>query len=77
MIELERYARDKSEGLVKSYLNSEGLVVVDFKRFNVSNGREESPERYLLTFTELEKRLADLKAETEVVHELLALKPNG
>jgi len=73
MIELIRYHRVKPQGLV-SARNENGLVAVEFKRFNVENGREEDPERCLLTFGELEKRLVELTAETEVVLELLRLK---
>lgn len=75
MIELLRYARVKSDGLASAFVNPEGLVVVRFKLFNRETGKEDQPEESVLTFTELEARLTEIKKELEVVYELLALKP--
>lgn len=75
MIELLRYARVKPDGLVSAKVTPEGIVCVAFKRFDVENGREISPEECLVTFPELETRMVELKKELEVVHEILALKP--
>lgn len=83
MIELQRYARVKPQGLVSAepYVPAAGQfppppsVVVQFKRFDVENGKEVEPETCIVSFEDLEKRLVELKAETEVVQELLALKP--
>lgn len=75
MIELVRYARVKPQGLVSSRVTPEGSVCVEFKRFDVENGKEVSPEQCFLTFEEIEVRHMELKAEMAVVQELLALKP--
>ena len=74
MIELLRYHRVKSQGLVSATINDQGMVCVAFKRFDVENGKEIEPETCLLTFPELETRFAELIDELEVVKELLALK---
>lgn len=75
MIELVRYARVKPQGLASSRVLEDGTVCVEFKRFDVENGKEVEPERSILTFLEIETRLAEIIAERAVVEELLALKP--
>lgn len=75
MIELNRYARVKPEGLVVAKaVDSVGLNVY-FKRFDVENGKEIEPEISYLRFAELEDKLAELKRQQLVVEELLVLRP--
>jgi len=75
MIELLRYARVKPHGLVSARVTPEGFVCVAFKRFNVENGKEDTPEECLITFGDLEARLTEIQSEMEVAQELLSLKP--
>lgn len=84
MIELLRYARDHAEGLVTAEVVPGSAlfgppqppgVNVQFKRFDVRNGRELEPEVSFVTFIELEKHLNELEIELSAVKELLALKP--
>lgn len=76
MIELLRYARLKSHGVVSATVIDPNTLQVSFKRFSVEiPNKEETPEVSDVTFPDLETRLAELKIELEVVQELLALKP--
>jgi len=62
------------KAIPSTQLAQEGLVIF-FKRFDVSNGKEVSPEESYVPFRDLEGRLVELQTELEVVKELLALKP--
>ncbi len=76
MIELLRYARLKPHGVVSAAVINDFTVRIRFKRFSVEiPNKEETPEESDLHFSQLEERLSELKIETEVVKELLALKP--
>lgn len=77
MIELIRYARLKPKGVTSATLTADGLVSVKFKRFDVQTGEEIPSEESLITFEDLEVRLAELHTELEVVKELLDLKPKA
>jgi len=76
MIELLRYARMKLDPTTvpATKLAQDGLVIL-FKRFDVSNGKEVSSEESYVTFRDLEERLIEAQVELEVIKELLALKP--
>lgn len=78
MIELLRYARHKNhpKAPVSATVDPDGVTIrITFKRFDVGTADEIPPEESLLTFKDLEDRLAETKIEMEVLHELLALKP--
>lgn len=76
MIELLRYARLKPYDVVSTKALNAEVLEVSFKRFRVDiPGVEETPEISEVSFSELEKKHAELVIEMEVVKELLALKP--
>lgn len=77
MIELLRYARVKSQGLVSARLLSDGQVCVEFKRFDPENGKEVEPEQCLMKVEDLTKRLAEIDVERAVVVEILDLVKKG
>lgn len=78
MIELARYHRLRPLGLSSATLLDDGRLEVTFKRFSVETGKEEvEPERSIITFADLEKKLAEMRIEEEVIQEFLTLKPRG
>lgn len=81
MIELQRYAREHADGFASAELCQAPTslppmgVMIKFKRFDVSRGHELDPEISVVTFQDLEARLAENEKEQAVIRELLALKP--
>lgn len=75
MIEVLRYARLKPEGLASATHVAPEAILVRFKRFNVENGKEDTPEESFVTYSDLEAREEVLKKELDVIREFLALKP--
>lgn len=77
MIELSRYHRLKPRGLASAVVREDGSLEVVFKRFSVEDATEMEPERSIITFEDLEKRLAEIDTEKQVIIEFLNLRPRG